>query len=103
VVDRVDGVRYSAAVGIDSERMGTQRLHVVAEVRNESGSADDYHHLIREITSRVHKAHGHRPARVLLVRASTIPKTSSGKIQHSRLVQMIQDGELGERTVSGDD
>ena len=27
------GVRYSAAVGIDSERTGTQRLHVVAEVR----------------------------------------------------------------------
>src|SRR5262249_7895766 len=30
VVDRVSGVRYSAAVGIDSERTGTQRLHVVA-------------------------------------------------------------------------
>src|SRR3989442_13236067 len=29
VVDLVDGVRYSAAVGIESERAGTQRLHVV--------------------------------------------------------------------------
>jgi acyl-coenzyme A synthetase/AMP-(fatty) acid ligase len=103
VVDRVAGVRYSAAVGIDSERTGTQRLHVVAEVRNESGAPDDYHHLIREIASRVHKAHGHRPARVILVRSSTIPKTSSGKIQRSRLVQMIQEGELGERIVYGDD
>jgi fatty-acyl-CoA synthase len=103
LVDRVDGIRYSAAVGIDSERTGTQRLHVVAEVRNESASPDDYHRLVREITSRVHKAHGHRPARVLLVRASTIPKTSSGKIQRSRLAQMIQDGELGEHAVYGDD
>jgi acyl-CoA synthetase (AMP-forming)/AMP-acid ligase II len=103
VVDRVDGVRYSAAVGVDSERTGTQRLHVVAEVRSESASPDEYHGLIREITSRVHRAHGHRPARVILVRASTIPKTSSGKIQRSRLVQMIQEGELGERTVHGDD
>ena len=103
VVDRVDGVRYSAAVGIDSERTGTQRLHVVAEVRNESAAPDDYHHLIREIASRVHKAHGHRPARVILVRSSTIPKTSSGKIQRSRLVQMIQEDELGERIVYGDD
>ncbi len=103
VVDRVDGVRYSAAVGIDSERTGTQRLHVVAEVRSEDASPDDYHDLVREITSRVHRASGHRPARVILVRSSTIPKTSSGKIQHSRLVQMIQDDSLGERAVYGDD
>ena len=40
------------------------------------------------------KALGHRPARVLLVRSSTIPKTSSGKIQRARLVQMIEEGEL---------
>jgi acyl-CoA synthetase (AMP-forming)/AMP-acid ligase II len=101
VVDRVDGVRYSAAVGIDSERTGTQRLHVVAEVRSENGSPDDYHGLVREIANRVHRARGHRPARVLLVRSSTIPKTSSGKIQHARLVQMIQEDTLAERMVYG--
>jgi acyl-CoA synthetase (AMP-forming)/AMP-acid ligase II len=103
VVDRVEGVRYSAAVGIDSERTGTQRLHVVAEVRSESASPDEYHGLVREITRRVHRAQGHRPARVILVRASTIPKTSSGKIQRSRLAQMIQEDELRERIVYGND
>ena len=101
VVDHVNGVRYSAAVGIDSERTGTQRLHVVAEVRAEDTPPDDLHDLMREITSRVHRASGHRPARVILVRSSTIPKTSSGKIQHSRLVQMIQDDSIGERVVYG--
>jgi acyl-CoA synthetase (AMP-forming)/AMP-acid ligase II len=103
VVDRVNGVRYSAAVGIDSERTGTQRLHVVAEVRSEDAASDDFHDLIREITSRVHRVSGHRPARVILVRSSTIPKTSSGKIQHSRLVQMIQDDSIAERVVYGGD
>jgi acyl-CoA synthetase (AMP-forming)/AMP-acid ligase II len=102
VVDGVPGVRYSAAVGIDSERAGTQRLHVVAEVRSESASHDEFHGLVREIVSRVHKACGHRPARVLLVRASAIPKTSSGKIQRSRLAQLIRAGELHDRTVYGD-
>src|SRR2546422_2956888 len=101
VVDLVDGVRYSAAVGIESERAGTQRLHVVAEVRSESASPDEYHGLVREIVSRVHKQRGHRPARVLLVRAGTVPKTSSGKIQRSRLAQMIRDGELHDRIVYG--
>ena len=88
------GVRYSAAVGLDSERSGTQRLHVVAEVRNESGGEAEYRDLVREIVSRVHQARGHRPARVLLVRSGTIPKTSSGKLQRSRLAQMIQADEL---------
>ncbi|MBI2158958.1 MAG: AMP-binding protein [Candidatus Rokubacteria bacterium] len=101
VVDGVPGVRYSAAVGLDSERAGTQRLHVVAEVRSETASHDDYHGLVREIVSRVHRTRGHRPARVLLVRASSIPKTSSGKIQRSRLAQMIRQGELHDRVVYG--
>ena len=99
VVDHVPGVRYSAAVGLDSERAGTQRLHVVAEVRSESAADGEYRDLVREIVSRVHKSRGHRPARVLLVRTGTIPKTSSGKIQRSRLAQMIQGDELRDQVV----
>jgi len=99
VVDHVPGVRYSAAVGVDSERTGTQRLHVVAEVRSETAAEAEYRELVREIVGRVHQSRGHRPSRVLLVRSNTIPKTSSGKIQRSRLVQMIQGGELSERVV----
>jgi acyl-CoA synthetase (AMP-forming)/AMP-acid ligase II len=99
VVDAVPGVRYSAAVGLESDRTGTQRLHVVAEVRDESAATDAYHALVREIVHRVHAARGHRPARVLLVRSSTIPKTSSGKIQRSRLAQMIDEGGLRDKLI----
>jgi acyl-CoA synthetase (AMP-forming)/AMP-acid ligase II len=101
VVDEVPGVRYSAAVGIDSERIGTQRLHVVAEVRSESAADGEYRDLVREIVSRVHRSRGHRPSRVMLVRSGTIPKTSSGKIQRSRLVEMIQADALRDRVVHG--
>ena len=99
IVDHVPGVRYSAAVGLDSERTGTQRLHVVAEVRSESAADGEHHALVREIVSRVHSSRGHRPARVLLVRTGTIPKTSSGKIQRSRLAEMIQADELRDRLI----
>jgi fatty-acyl-CoA synthase len=99
VVDHVPGVRYSAAVGLDSERTGTQRLHVVAEVRSESAAEDEHRALVREIVNRVHTSRGHRPSRVLLVRTGTIPKTSSGKIQRSRLAQMIQTNELRDKVV----
>jgi acyl-CoA synthetase (AMP-forming)/AMP-acid ligase II len=97
VVDHVPGVRYSAAVGVESERTGTQRLHVVAEVREQAGDGDALSRLVREIVQRVREQRGHRPARVLLVRPGTIPKTSSGKIQRSRLVEMITRDELGDR------
>jgi len=97
VVDLVPGVRYSAAVGVDSERTGTQRLHVVAEVREATADRGALTDLVREIVQRVHRARGHRPARVLLVEPGTIPKTSSGKIQRARLAQMVSGAELGAR------
>jgi acyl-CoA synthetase (AMP-forming)/AMP-acid ligase II len=103
VVDHISGVRYSAAVGIDSARTGSQRLCVVAELRDESATADGLRQITKEIVGGVRKARGHRPARVLLVQPSTIPKTSSGKIQRSRLAQMIEAGELEDRVVAGGD
>jgi acyl-CoA synthetase (AMP-forming)/AMP-acid ligase II len=99
IVDHIPGVRYSAAVGLESERTGSQRLHVVAEVREGAGDTEALRSLVREIVQRVHQGRGHRPARVLLVRPGTIPKTSSGKIQRSRLAQMIAGNELGDRLV----
>jgi acyl-CoA synthetase (AMP-forming)/AMP-acid ligase II len=101
IVDHIPGVRYSAAVGLEHERTGTQRLHVVAEVREMSMDADARSRLVREIVQRVHHGRGHRPARVLLVAPSTIPKTSSGKIQRARLGEMITKNELGDRVLHG--
>jgi acyl-CoA synthetase (AMP-forming)/AMP-acid ligase II len=99
IADHVTGVRYSAAVGIESDRTGTQRLHVVAEVRDDGGDEDAHRRLVTEIVRRVLEQSGHRPARVLLVRSGTIPKTSSGKIQRSRLAEMLRAGELADRLV----
>jgi acyl-CoA synthetase (AMP-forming)/AMP-acid ligase II len=99
VVDHIAGVRYSAAVGIESERTGTQRLHVVAEVRQPDAPDEALSRLVREIVQCVRHARGHRPARVLLVQPGTIPKTSSGKIQRARLAEMIDKHEISDRIV----
>lgn len=97
LADQVAGIRYSAAVGMDSERLGTQRLYVVAEVRSSDADHEVCSHLAREIVQRVRVGRGHRPSRVILVKPQTIPKTSSGKIQRARLAQMIGTGELREQ------
>ena len=102
-VDQLAGVRYSAAVGVDSERTGSQRLYVVVETRDPAAPpGGGWATLARDVVQRVQRAVGHRPSRVLLVTPSTIPKTSSGKIQRARLGEMIRAGELRDRVVDGD-
>jgi fatty-acyl-CoA synthase len=98
-VDDIVGVRYSAAVGIESERTGTQRLHVVAEVRGDAPTEDELSRIAHDVTQAVRRRSGLRPARVLLVRPQTIPKTSSGKIQRSALVAMIAGGRVADRVL----
>ena len=99
VVDAVPGVRYSAAVGVTSERLGTQRLVVVAEVRQPDVAAGEASRLVRRIVSAVHEIRGFRPSRVLLVRPGTIPKTTSGKIQHPRLAELVGEARLGDAVI----
>jgi acyl-coenzyme A synthetase/AMP-(fatty) acid ligase len=99
IVDSIPGIRYSAAVGVESERAGTQRLHVVAEVRGDGLAPADLADLARAITREVHRRRGFHPARILLVRAQTIPKTSSGKIQRAALAAQVAAGGLGERLI----
>jgi acyl-CoA synthetase (AMP-forming)/AMP-acid ligase II len=95
VVDRVPGVRYSAAVGLSSERLGTQRLVVVAETRQPEAGPEAASALVRAIVAAVRGIRGFRPSRVLVVRPGTIPKTTSGKIQHARLAAMVAEDRLG--------
>ena len=96
-VDHVAGVRYSAAIGLESERTGTQRLHVVAEVRGGDLPREDLTRIAHDVTQAVRQRSGVRPARVLLVRPQTIPKTSSGKIQRSALARLVAEGRVADR------
>jgi acyl-CoA synthetase (AMP-forming)/AMP-acid ligase II len=98
-VDDVVGVRYSAAIGIESERTGTQRLHVVAEVRGDAPTEDELARIAHDVTQAVRRRSGSRPARVVLVRPQTIPKTSSGKIQRSALAAMVAEGRVEDRVL----
>ncbi|MBI2878975.1 MAG: AMP-binding protein [Candidatus Rokubacteria bacterium] len=96
VVDLLPEVRYAAAVGLPNARVGTERMVVIAEVRNERLEPEAASSLVRRIVAAIHRHRGLRPGRVLLVRKGTIPKTSSGKIQHSRLARLLAEGALRE-------
>lgn len=73
----VDGVRAGNVVAFGVEgRRGREGIVVVAETK-----ADDVQPLRDEVRSRVSDVVGIPPREVILVRAGTLPKTSSGKLQ----------------------
>ncbi|MFF4505312.1 AMP-binding protein [Streptomyces sp. NPDC001401] len=90
-------VGCSAAFQVPDDR-DEDRLVLVMEVRGASGTVEGV-----EITARVREdvalVHGLRAHTILLVRAGTVPKTSSGKIQRSLCRARYLAGELTEAAV----
>jgi acyl-CoA synthetase (AMP-forming)/AMP-acid ligase II len=95
VVECVPGVRFSAAVGIDAGDFEGEQVWVVAEIRPQDlRSRDEQEGASIAVTDRLYRVLGSRPARVLLARPGTIPRTANGKLQRALLRQQIQDGGL---------
>ena len=84
-VDAIEGVRYSAAVGIDRGRAEGEQAYVFVEVREKENILEWGYELTLQIVQAIHARLGMRPARVYLVKPRTIPKTYNGKIQHVKL------------------
>ncbi len=81
-----------AAVGIDRGSIAGEQLVCFAEVRRGSLAGDDEGEaLIQQIVQTVHKRFGLRPARVFLLRPKTLPYTSNGKLQRTRLRDLAMD------------
>ena len=93
-VDALEGVRYSAAVGIDRGRVEGEQAYVFAEVREKENISEWGYELTLEIVNAIHDRLGFRPARVYLVKPRTIPRTYNGKVQYVRLRQSYLDGSL---------
>jgi len=87
VVDRIPGVRLSAAIGLPNANTQAEELVVVVEVRNESAPEN----LVDAIQAAVRSEVGVTPGRVLCVPARTLPLTANGKLRHVLLRQQLID------------
>jgi 1-acyl-sn-glycerol-3-phosphate acyltransferase len=97
VASEVAGVRRGcvAAFGVSDERLGTEKLVVVAETRETDRLLQDQ--IEAEIISRVDAQLGLPPDVVRLVAPQTVPKTSSGKIRRDACKQMYVRDQLSAR------
>ena len=80
----------SAAFGLDFE--GRERLVIVCEV--ERGRHQEWHAVLDAIRSEVTAEHDLPPDAIYLVRAGSVPKTSSGKIQRHACRQHFEQDKL---------
>jgi fatty-acyl-CoA synthase len=94
ILFHVPGLRHGnfAAFGVDDTEEGTQRLVIVAEVK-EQASVDSMQ-ISSEIRNQVLSRLGLNVSEVVLVRPNTLTKTSSGKRRHRYCRQLFLEGRL---------
>lgn len=90
----VEGVRPGCVVafGVTSDKLGTESLIVVAEIR---GTVENPDVIEAAVRARVDALVGMPPDVVVLVEPGTVPKTSSGKIRRAATKEMYLAGTLG--------
>jgi len=91
---RVDGLRKGCIVafGVKDEGSGTEKLVLVAEVRER----DSRRHpaIVAAVTQQVSQGLGLPPDRVELIPPGSIPKTSSGKLRREETKRLFLSSEL---------
>jgi fatty-acyl-CoA synthase len=93
---RVDGIRKGCivAIGLKDEGSGTEKLIVVAEVRDRDPKK--FATISAAVTDQISRGLGLPPDRVELVPAGSIPKTSSGKLRREETRQRFVKGSLSQ-------
>ncbi|RLU03970.1 MAG: AMP-dependent synthetase [Ketobacter sp.] len=75
-------------------REGEEELVIMQEISRAAGNQADYKMLAAEGVKAISSRHGITPHALVLVSGSTIPKTSSGKIQRAAAKQHYQEGNV---------
>lgn len=94
ILFQVPGLRHGnfAAFGVDDEGQGTQRIVLVAEVRD--GNHYSVDEILGDIRNQVWMRLGINVSEIVLVRAGTLTKTSSGKRRHRYFRDLYLAGQL---------
>ena len=90
-VEQIEGIRRGNVVAFSTRGDDSEQLVVVAESK---ARPTQHQALCEAVEKRVYEQLGIRPNQVKLLPASTLPKTSSGKVQRARTKQLFENGKL---------
>jgi acyl-CoA synthetase (AMP-forming)/AMP-acid ligase II len=101
VLLNIPGLRHGcfAVFGVDDAQLGTQRLVVASEVRDDNSRP--YFDMVSDIRTQIFQQLGVKVDDVVLVPKDTLTKTSSGKRRHRYFRQLYLSGELQALRLSG--
>jgi acyl-CoA synthetase (AMP-forming)/AMP-acid ligase II len=88
------GLRQGGGAAFAVKAGGAEQLVVVHEVQRRELPGVDWNEVIKTIRADVAREHGIRASAVILIKKSSIPKTSSGKIMRSETRRQFLAGEL---------
>lgn len=93
-IESVPGVRAGcvAAFSVEDPDGSTEGIGIVAEVND--AAHEDLDAVVTAVRAAVVDSHQLAPTEVVLIRARTLPKTSSGKVQRHAAKQQLAAGEL---------
>ncbi|CAE7639161.1 pksJ [Symbiodinium pilosum] len=99
VVNTMEGVlpTFTAAVSTHDPASGTEGLAILF-VPRPSVDEDDLDEVVKQIRARLVRHIGLTPSHVVPLKENEFPKTTSGKIQRSKLKHALQEGKFLERT-----
>jgi len=91
---QVEGLRKGcfAAFGVDDVQAGTQRLVIVAE--KDKATSIPEKTIMRGVAGSISRQLGTKVSEVVLLKAGTMTKTSSGKRRHRHYRELYMDGKL---------
>jgi len=87
-------LRSGCGAAFSVERDGQEQLIIVQEVKRDYLRKLDSQAVIKDIRKAVIQIHEVQPDSIILLKTGTIPKTSSGKIQHYACKKAYLEGEL---------
>ncbi len=97
-VDVLPFVRFAAALGIDRGRLEGEQVYVFVEVKaSQTTQEPAFHDMTVQIVEKIHTRLGFRPGRTYFLARGSIPRTDTGKTQHTRLKSRFLDGDLRKR------
>lgn len=73
---------------------GTEQLVAVHEVQRREAEGVDWNEVLKQIRANIAREHGIRASAVVLIRKSSLPKTSSGKIMRTETRRKFLENEL---------
>lgn len=93
--DKVEGIRFSAAIGVSRRARGLEEIIVIAEIKpGLAKSENEYKKAAASIVASVKHAIGFSPNEVVIVMPRTISRTRNGKIRYDALKKLYCSEEL---------